>query len=138
MAEGVLRYKLERRGLKDDVKVDSAGTHASQVGRSPDPRAQNICRDAGVDISRGRARQVKSRDFERFDYILAMGQNNVDWLVSHCPEACQPNIALLGTWAEALEIPDPYYGNQEGFAQVLHLLDGALDAFLEQLLAERA
>jgi len=138
MAEGLLRHKLELRGLKGRIHVDSAGTHAGQPGRAPDARAQRVCKARGVDIGRSRARQVGTGDYERFDHILAADRRNHDWLMSECPEAFRSRIALVGAWAKIPDIPDPYFGNEEGFTRVHQLLDDSLEAFLTAILVERA
>jgi low molecular weight protein-tyrosine phosphatase len=137
MAEGVLRVELERRGLLGKMKVDSAGTHATQPGRAPDKRAQLVCQQHGIDIGKGRARQINQRDFGRFDHILAMDSNNYEWLLQACPESHRHKIALVCAWFEGnsdANIPDPYYGNQQGFMEVYTLLCNALEAFATRVL----
>ncbi len=135
MAEGVLRYELRQHGLQDKVRVDSAGTHASQIGRAPDPRAQRVCAQNSIDIHKSRSRQVKLKDFESFSYILAMDARNYNWLVEACPEPHRHTISLLGRSANHsgdIEIPDPYYGNEQGFTHVLSLLQTAITGFVSE------
>jgi protein-tyrosine phosphatase len=132
MAEGLLRRELQQLGLQKQVKVDSAGTHASQTGRAPDPRARLVCQQHGIEIGQCRARQVGQRDFERFDHILAMDANNHEWLSQACPEEYRRKIAAIGCrlqGSDRLYIPDPYYGNQQGFREVFILLGAAVQAF---------
>jgi low molecular weight protein-tyrosine phosphatase len=138
MAEGVLRQVLEQRGLNRKISVDSAGTHASQPGRSADARAQKVCKLEGVDLSKCRARQVREQDFMRFDHILAMDQRNHRWLLDNCPEACSVRVSLLGEWAEEMdltEIPDPYYGNKASFEKVFEMLRTSIQGFMKQIAA---
>ncbi len=138
MAAGILRLELEQRGLQRKIRVDSAGTHASQPGRSADPRAQKICKLQGIDLRKCRARQVAEQDFQQFDHILAMDQRNCGWLLERCPEQYRDRISLLGGWiAEeaSAEIPDPYYGNISGFEQVFELLQKAVRGFMERNIA---
>jgi len=133
MAEGLLCHELERRGLHRKVRVDSAGTHATQPGHYADARAQNVCAQQGIDLRRRRARQVMDQDFVQFDHILAMDGQNYRWLLEACPESHRDRISHLNSWApqgDLADIPDPYYGNFAGFEQVLSLLHDAIDGFL--------
>jgi protein-tyrosine phosphatase len=136
MAEGLLRAELQRLGLQDKVWVDSAGTHAAQLGRAPDPRAQQLLRLEGIDIRRCRARQVREEDFERFQYILAMDSDNYHWLMKKCPEHNRDRIHRIGSWigvAQPVDIPDPHYGNVQGFQFVLAQLREAVGTFLRDV-----
>ena len=136
MAEGILRLELEQRGLQRKIRVDSAGTHASQPGRSADPRAQKVCGREGIDLGKCRARQIKEQDFERFDHILAMDEKNYQWLFKSCPENYRDRISLLCPWAKdgsAIDIPDPYYGNFAGFEKVLSMLHDSINGFVEHI-----
>lgn len=139
MAEGILRAELQWRGLDKRVKVDSAGTHASQIGHRVDARALQICAREGIDLVACRARQVKERDFSRFDYILAMDLRNYEWLLAHCPEPCVGRLTRVGNWVpenNTADIPDPYYGNLAGFEQVFEMLRGPINALVERLEGE--
>lgn len=133
MAEGVLRGQLLRLGMEGRVRVDSAGTHAGQTGRSPDPRAQRVCSANGINIKKIRSRQIGSRDFETFTHILAMDAANVSWLVAASPQEHRHKISHVGAWtgeADAADIPDPYYGNEQGFSCVFTLLQPAIAGFV--------
>lgn len=133
MAEEILRSHIADRGLHRVVGVDSAGTHASLSGKAPDPRAQRLCKSNGIDIRRIRARQIQSRDFEKFDYILAMDTRNYNWLIQESPAELQARVSLIGSWLDdetLVDIPDPYFGNQQGFAHVYDLLSRACEAFV--------
>jgi len=137
MAEGVLRAELLQRGLEKKVRVDSAGTHASQPGRAPDPRALQICEQHGIHIARARARQVTEADFDRFDHILAMDRRNLAWLLEHSPPSQRYKLAQVTQAAgesDPVDIPDPYYGNLQGFVEVFSMLRTALDAFVARQL----
>ena len=141
MAAGILRARITRGGVPGNIRVASAGTHASQPGRVPDARAQRACTLDGIDIRRHRAQQIRPRDFETFDYILAMDTPNLHWLLDSCQELQhQKKISLIGSWADDAvvpEIPDPYYGNQEGFLQVFLLLDRAIEGFANKVLVHQ-
>jgi protein-tyrosine phosphatase len=136
MAEGLLRRELRRLGLTRKIWVDSAGTYAAQTGRPPDPRARRVCLQAGVDIRRCRARQVREQDFRRFDYIFAMEQKNYRWLVEACPESFTGKISLLGSLigdGEQVDIPDPYFSSTRAFDVVLGLLEQAVSKVVLQI-----
>jgi protein-tyrosine phosphatase len=136
-AEGVLRAKLGRAGLLGRVLVDSAGTHGYHSGEAPDPRAIRHAALRGYDISQLRARPVQGEDFERFDWILAMDEDNLDWLRRRAPEGLDGRIGLLMTHARrhtaAARVPDPYYGTPAGFEHVLDLVEDACDGLVERL-----
>ncbi|MBL8471537.1 MAG: low molecular weight phosphotyrosine protein phosphatase [Rhodocyclaceae bacterium] len=136
LAEGAARMYVERNGLADLVEVDSAGTGNWHEGEAPDPRAQKIARERGVDISRQRARQIRPVDFERFDYILAMDEQNLEALERACPEALVGRVGLLMEHTrvfEEREVPDPYYGGEAGFARVWNMVDDAVAGFFAKL-----
>lgn len=129
MAEGLLRAELKLAGLGDVVQLASAGTHAGQPGRRPDPRAVAVCRSVGVDIHRYRARQLLPADFARFSLFLAADQRNLEWLQRHCPPQSSARLALMTELlsdARGTDVPDPYYGNADSFVTVLHMLGEAM------------
>jgi protein-tyrosine phosphatase len=137
-AEGVLRRKLEEAGLGDVVDVASAGTHGHyHAGEAPDARAQKHAKARGYDLSRGRARRIVDEDFARFDWLLAMDQDNLASLRASAPEDCPAQIALLmahsGRYADVQDVPDPYYGPPAGFDRVLDLIEDACDGLIAQL-----
>lgn len=135
-AEAVLRHKLVQRGLDARVRVDSAGTHAWHTGERPDHRSQAHAKRRGYDLSELRARLVQARDFEAFDLVLAMDEDNLSHLRSVCPAPHQPKLRLLMDYApgSALRtVPDPYGGGPEGFEQVLDLVESACEGLLTHL-----
>lgn len=134
-AEGVLRHKLRAAGLDDRVQVDSAGTGDWHVGKAPDSRTRQAALRRGYDLSAQRARQVEAADFQRFDLILAMDQSNLSNLKALRPAAARADLDLyLRRYELALdEVPDPYYGGEDGFEQVLDLIEQASDALLIEI-----
>lgn len=134
MAHGILKAKLRQAGLNGQVHVDSAGTHVKQARYRPDPRARSVAMTHGINISRLKARQLVEEDFLRFDYILGMDSSNMAYISEICPDACLPKARkVTGAASNAVDVPDPYFGNQEGFDQVFELLDGVLTAFVDEL-----
>ncbi|MDE1956412.1 MAG: low molecular weight phosphotyrosine protein phosphatase [Betaproteobacteria bacterium] len=138
-AEGLFRAEARRQGLDAQLQVDSAGTHGYHAGEPPDARAQRHALRRGVDLGALRARQVEAADFERFDLIVAMDQDNLQWLREACPAPQQHKLRLMMSFAPRAgteEVPDPYYGGAEGFERVLDLLDQACAGLLGHVQAE--
>ncbi|MBS4097404.1 MAG: low molecular weight phosphotyrosine protein phosphatase [Sulfuricella sp.] len=127
-AEGVFRRLVAEAGLTDAVLIDSAGTHAYHIGKPPDRRAQAAAEKRGYQLSGLRGRQVSAEDFVEFDYILAMDEENLSNLkrVSHAHYHAKLSLFLEhGTRFSEREVPDPYYGGDQGFEHVLDLVEDA-------------
>ncbi len=127
-----MRGLIESRGL-DDFVVDSAGTGDWHIGKPADPRAIVAASERGVKID-SRARQVATTDFEEFDLILAMDQSNHATLLSM--EGADPaRIRLFREMAGegTIDVPDPYFGDEDGFDQVLDILERGCTAVLDEL-----
>lgn len=135
-AQGVFERLVEQMGLTQHIEIDSAGTHAYHVGHAPDPRAQAAALRRGIDLSTQRARRIEVRDFERYDYILAMDNDNLEQLIEICPEVYRHKVGLLLDFAEdsrEKEVPDPYYGNPTGFERVLDMVEKGAEGLLRHL-----
>ena len=134
-AEGVLRHKLVVAGLQDLVTVDSAGTSDWHVGKPVDARTRQAAQRRGYDLSALRGRQVQAADFQRFELILAMDQSNLQHLQNLQTSAgiAQLDLFLHRYGLPITEVPDPYYSGEEGFEQVLDLLEQACDGLVADL-----
>jgi protein-tyrosine phosphatase len=135
-AEGVFRKLLAERAPDLDVQVDSAGTHGYHVGEPPDPRARRAAERRGVDLSSLRCRRVTAEDFEHFELVLAMDEQNRQFLLEACPVERHDRVRLFLEFAPHLgrsEVPDPYYGSALGFEHVLDLVEEAGVGLLEYL-----
>ncbi|WP_044875094.1 low molecular weight protein-tyrosine-phosphatase [Pseudomonas sp. LFM046] len=134
-AEGVFLHKLREAGLDALVQVDSAGTGDWHVGKAPDARTRVAAQRRGYDLSQLRARQVAVEDFGRFDLILAMDESNLANLRRLRPAGAAAELDLfLRRYQLALdEVPDPYYGGEEGFEAVLDLVEQACDALILEI-----
>ena len=132
-AEAVLRAKANRKGI--ELEIDSAGTIGYHQGERPDSRAQAAGEARGYSFAGIRARQVEARDFEQFDLILVADKANLRDLQAICPEHYRPKLGLYLSYSGSgvAEIPDPYYGGQRGFEEVLDLIEEATDRLLESL-----
>jgi protein-tyrosine phosphatase len=125
MAEGVVRKALDEAGLAD-VAVDSAGTSGWHEGAPPDPRAVKAALMRNVDIAHQRARQVSDDDYHRFDLILAMDGQNYARLKAMQPDSATAGIRMFMEFAGEVpvrEVPDPYYGGEDGFDHALDLIE---------------
>jgi len=137
-AEGVFAKLVKERGLEHSFSIDSAGTHAYHIDEAPDLRAQRAAQERGIDLSGLRARKVVYGDFEDFDFLLAMDENNYGLLMAACPETHRGKIRYLLDFAPHLnvrEVPDPYYGGAYGFERVLDLVEAAAEGFLDSVQA---
>lgn len=135
-AEAVFQQKIECNGLIEQIEIDSAGTAAWHSGKSPDSRSILAGKKRGYELSSLRARQVMEEDFFRFDYILAMDEANLEALKDMRPKNAKANPELFLAYCENspfLEVPDPYYGGDDGFNTVLDLIENASDALLNTL-----
>ncbi|WP_286694171.1 low molecular weight protein-tyrosine-phosphatase [Spongiibacter sp. UBA1325] len=138
-AHGVFLHKVIDAGLQAQIEIDSAGTAAWHTGKSPDERSQAFAARRGYDLSALRARQVCEADFYRFDYILAMDRANMDSLAEIAPNDASATVSLLLNFGSSTieEVPDPYYGGDDGFNAVLDLVEDASEGLLQALQRER-
>ena len=134
LAEGILQSKLP----KDKFSVDSAGTGKWHVGKQPDQRSIAIAHQNGLDISRQKGRQFSQQDFENFDYIYVMDGSNYEDVCSLAQNDQQKSKVKLIlnelSPGENVDVPDPYYGLQNGFSSVYDMIDQACDIIAEKLL----
>lgn len=139
-AEGVFRHQVSKAGQTDNIIIDSAGTHDYHIGSSPDRRAQQAALQRGYDLGSLRGRQVGTRDFHEFDYILAMDRENLANLFRVCPPQEQHKLKLFMEFSREFserEVPDPYYGGNQGFENVLNMVEDAASGLLEEILARK-
>lgn len=136
-AEGVFVQLLKDKGTTERFQIDSAGTHAYHIGKQPDSRSQDTARQRGIDLSFIRARQFNDADFDNFDYILAMDEDNLTILKNACPAEHQHKVKLFLEYAPHLgrsDVPDPYYGGQDGFNHVFDLVTDAAESFYNSVI----
>ncbi|MEQ8319740.1 MAG: low molecular weight protein-tyrosine-phosphatase [Rhodospirillales bacterium] len=135
-AEGVFRELVRREGLSAGIATDSCGTSDWHIGNPPDNRACEEARRRGVDLSDLRARQVAQSDFSDFDYVLGMDATNIARLKALCPPAQQDRVRLFLSFAPGVghdEVPDPYYGGPDGFADVFDMIEAASKGLLDDI-----
>lgn len=135
-AEGVMAHLVAERGLQGHYLLDSAGTSAHHTGERPDRRSAATAAARGIELP-GRSRQFLASDFERFDFIVAMDQSNLNNLRRLAPsEEAEAKLSLLRQFdpksPDGAEVPDPYYGGSRGFEDVLDIVIAGCTGLLEQ------
>lgn len=140
LAEGVFRHLALKAGLGKHLEIDSAGTAAWHEGKPPDSRMRQTAESRGVDISQQKARALRAEDLVNFDLILAMDRENlrnIQQLAAKNPSSAR--IELYRTFdpevsrGESAEVPDPYYGGQEGFDLVFDMVERTSKVLLKEL-----
>lgn len=133
LAEGILASKLP----SELFSVDSAGTGDYHIGKNPDHRSSAIAKLNGIDITSQKARQFSKQDFEDFDYIYAMDGTNYQDILKLAPneEAAKKVKLILNELFEDenVDVPDPYFGLENGFPKVYNMLDQVCDTIAENL-----
>ncbi len=135
-AHGVFQHRVRQLGLANRIEVDSAGTAAFHIGKGPDHRSIKVAAGRGYNLTGLRARQALAEDFQRYDYILAMDNDNLRDLQALAPPESRAQLQLLldfSTQEKFTEVPDPYYGGARGFDLVLDLIEDASQGLLDQL-----
>jgi protein-tyrosine phosphatase len=155
-AEGVMRRLIAEAGLDGEIEVESAGTGSWHLGHPPDSRATTAAAARGIDLA-GEARQVTRDDFGRFDLLIAMDRANRDALLELAPDDKARGLVFLlrefgcdrgarrakrspaaveaANSGGELDVPDPYYGGDEGFEEVLDIVERSCEALLEEVRA---
>ena len=138
-AEGVFKQKIKERDLEKLFVVDSAGTGGWHVGNLADPRMRETALSRGIELT-SRSRQIEENDLYEFDQILVMDKDNLEAVKSLTKDDMNPvnsKIKLILSYSKKFqldEVPDPYYGGQNGFDKVLDLLDNAIDGLIDSLI----
>ena len=137
-AEGVFLHLLEEQGLSDHFVVDSAGTGSWHVGNKADPRMRAAAERRGIHLP-SRARQIEIDDLSRFDLVVTMDSDNLRNVRSLAQEAGNNATATIRSMlsyarsTDLTDVPDPYYGGEQGFEQVLDLLEDACSGLIEEI-----
>ena len=138
-AHGVFEAKVNSEGLTRQIDIDSCGTGSWHVGEAPDRRATAHALKRGYELRHLRARQVTTKDFYEYDYILAMDEANLRELDLIAPTDAKTIPQLFLSYGDPVtckgetEVPDPYYGGDQGFEHVLDLVESACEGLLEDI-----
>lgn len=135
-AENIMNHLVQEAGLSEMITCDSAGTSSYHLGSPPDSRMASATRQRGIPVD-GTARQFQRSDFEEFDLILAMDQENYQNILALDSQGrYRDKVKLMCdfcTHHQEREVPDPYYGGPEGFNEVINLLLDACQGLLQKL-----
>ena len=138
LAEGILASKLP----KSNFEIDSAGTGNYHIGKQPDHRSIDVAKKNGLDITNQKARQFSATDFDTFDYILVMDSSNYDNVIelAKTDEQKRKVEMILNHLFpnENVDVPDPYYGLQNGFDTVYEMLDETCDIIAKKLIEKHS
>lgn len=135
-AEAVFRERVIAAGLEEKIRIDSAGTGDWHIGRAPDPRTREAAARRGYQMDSLRARQVGPQDFYEFDVVLAMDNANLADLQAMQPADVTVTLGRFLDYSSETsvsEVPDPYYGGEDGFDRVLDLIEGGAEGLLDAL-----
>ena len=138
-AEGIFKQKIKDRNLEKLFVVDSAGTGGWHVGNLADPRMRETALSRGIELT-SRSRKIEESDLYEFDHILVMDNDNLDavkLLIKDDKYPVNSKIKLILSYSKNShldEVPDPYYGGQNGFDKVIDLLDDAMDGLIDSLI----
>lgn len=133
LAEGIMKHKIDELGL--DWEVDSAGTGGWHAGDLPDSRSIQVAKKHGIDLTYQRARKLRSIDYEAFDRIYVMDSMNYQDVKRLANKDEYDKIELIMNEVEPhrnINVPDPYYGEGDGFENVFQMLDRACDAIIKK------
>lgn len=133
LAEAVFNHKIQQSGLDDRFEVDSCGTGDYHIGEPPDPRTLTNARKNGIPVSHF-CRQITVDDLSYYDYILVMDNSNLQNVMML--EGADHHVHKIFLFREfdpdgkGLEVPDPYFGGEEGFDDVYSIVNRSLDGFI--------
>lgn len=136
-AEGVFRALAKQAGVAEKMLVDSAGTHGYHEGEPPDGRSIITAKQNGIDLSGQAARRLRLDDFTEFDLILAMAQSHYDFMERIRPEGSKAELALFLNFLPGFEhqdVPDPWFGHEDGFQHVFDLVHSGCEVLLDHVL----
>lgn len=136
VAEGIFQHLIQQKGLDGKYSCDSCGTSAYNIGQQPDPRTQENSKLYDINLNH-KARQFDVTDFEEFDYILPMDTSNMMRIVEFGEaETSKVTIKLMREFdplSKGADVPDPYFGGEEGFQAVFDILDRSCKELLNHL-----
>jgi len=135
-AHGIFREKVEQAGMSAIVEIESAGTSGWHIGEPPDKRTQAAALAKGYDLSDLKGRAFSASDFSYYDYILAMDEENLRSMQQLKPADYSGHLGLFLDFSGQdayREVPDPYYGGNQGFQTVINLVEEGCSGLLEHI-----
>jgi len=139
LAEAIFNHKIKNRGLENKFQADSCGTSDYHIGELPDERTITCAKKFGININH-RGRQLNKLDFKTFDYLLVMDGANMDKVKSYMGNLGlhHNKIFMLRDLdsVSPIEVPDPYYGEEDDFNNMYHILNEAIEKLLDKIMTE--
>ena len=138
-AHGLFQSMIRKEQLNEIIEIDSAGTHSWNIGNPPDISSQKTAKKHNVDISELRARPIVKEDYNYYNYIIAMDENNLSNMLIDCEDENRYKLKLLLEYADnttITEVPDPYGGGMDGFESVYDLIEQGCSGLLRALQKE--
>jgi len=140
LAEGIFISKVKEKGLEDVIEVDSCGTSKYHIGEQPDPRTRENAEQNGLKLNH-QARQFHKEDFRKFDYLIPMDQANLDCISRlDQTDSFGDKITLMRNFDQndkGADVPDPYFGGEEGFQNVFDILERSTSDLLDFIIEEQ-
>lgn len=140
LAEAVFRHHVREAGLEDVFEIESSGTGQWHVGQQADARMREKAAEYGVSLEKHRAQQFGEAHFDEFDHIFVMDKNNLhDVLYHDRTDAFGNKVRLFREFdpePDDFQVPDPYYGGDQGFQNVYSIVDRTVERLLERLVEE--
>ena len=138
-AQAIFEKRIVEHGLGDIFKIDSCGTSSWHIGKMPDSRAIEAAAKRGYSLNHIRARKMQLQDFDHFDYFVAMDRENLREIERLCPEKFRGNVVLFSSFiknSKLVDVPDPYYGGERGFDEVIDMIELGASGFLKGILSD--
>ena len=135
-AEAVFRHVIKGARLDDKIETASAGTHGYHIGDRPDPRAIEKAKTRGISMAGLKAQKVSRHDFECYDYIVAMDRSHLHILKDMQPANSLSKVVLFSDYCsnfQEKDVPDPYYGSEDGFETVLDIIEDGVEGLINAL-----
>lgn len=135
-AEAVFRHHVQERGLSEQYEIGSAGTHGYHVGDAPDLRSQQTAQQRGINMRDLIAEKMSAQHFSDYDVIVAMDQGHYSFLKNMQPSNSQSEVVLFSAYCSNFDeddVPDPYYGRDDGFEYVFDMIEDGVSGLLADL-----
>ncbi len=142
LAEAIFDDKVRKKGLQESIQSDSCGTAGYHIGKNPDERSVQCAKNRGLTLDH-RGRQINRQDLQEFDYLIVMDRSNLDNVqkLMHTHSLSHPRLYLMRDFqpdAAHPDVPDPYFGEADGFEEVFDMLDESLENLLDRIIGEHA
>jgi protein-tyrosine phosphatase len=138
LAEGIFKDLVKKKGLSNKILIDSAGTGNYHIGADPDHRSIKVAKKYEIELDH-KARQFVRRDFDDFDYIIAMDNSNYNNIRRLKQEDhLHGKVFLMRDYdlerGDTTDVPDPYFGGMDGFENVYQMLLRSCKELLDQII----